>query len=292
LNQINNVIDGKIIAKEIENELRLAVSDLFQKTNIKPKLSVIVLGQEPASQFYVRMIEKSCKKVFFDFDKYQLAEDTLQDELVSLIKKLNNDRNVHGIIIQTPLPTQIDEIKIRECLHPDKDVDSFNPVNMGKLLMGNPSFLPCTPNAVFEILKRENIKISGKNVVIIGRSSVVGKPLSLILLLKDHDANATVTVCHSRTKDLSFFTKRADIIVAAAGRARLIKGNMVSNGTVVIDVGTNEVDGKLVGDVDYNEVSKIALRITPVPGGVGPVTNMMLMKNTLQAAKIQLGKRD
>jgi len=290
LNQEQKIIEGKAIAKEIENELITAGSDLFKQSKLKPKISVVVLGQEPASQFYVRMIEKTCRKVFFDFDKYQLTEDIKQNELISLIKKLNNDINTHGIIVQTPLPPQIDEIKIRECLHPDKDVDCFNPVNMGKLIMGNPTFLPCTPNAVFEILKRENIKINGKNVVIIGRSSVVGKPLALIFLLKKPDANATVTVCHSRTENLSFYTKSADVIVVAAGRARLIKSDMISDNAVIIDVGTNDIDGKLVGDVDFDEVSKIARRITPVPGGVGPVTNMLLMKNTLQAARIQLSK--
>ena len=290
MNQEQKIIEGKAIAKEIENELITAGSDLFKQSKLKPKISVVVLGQEPASQFYVRMIEKTCRKVFFDFDKYQLTEDIKQNELISLIKKLNNDINTHGIIVQTPLPPQIDEIKIRECLHPDKDVDCFNPVNMGKLIMGNPTFLPCTPNAVFEILKRENIKINGKNVVIIGRSSVVGKPLALIFLLKKPDANATVTVCHSRTENLSFYTKSADVIVVAAGRARLIKSDMISDNAVIIDVGTNDIDGKLVGDVDFDEVSKIARRITPVPGGVGPVTNMLLMKNTLQAARIQLSK--
>ncbi|MFA5563664.1 MAG: bifunctional 5,10-methylenetetrahydrofolate dehydrogenase/5,10-methenyltetrahydrofolate cyclohydrolase, partial [Candidatus Caldatribacteriota bacterium] len=203
----------------------------------------------------------------------------------NLIEQLNNDNKTHGIIIQTPLPRHISQNNIQKALSADKDVDCFNPINMGKLAIGNPSFLPCTPYAVFEILKREKIKVEGKHVVIVGRSSIVGKPLALILLLKNPDANATVTVCHSRSGNLANFTRKADIIVAAVGQAELIKADMLESYPVVIDVGTNEVDGKLVGDVSFEEVSKIASRITPVPGGVGPVTNMMLMKNTLQAAK-------
>ncbi len=240
--------------------------------------------------FYVRMIERSCQKVNFDFEKHDLSEQTTEEQLLDLLFQLNENGTVHGIIVQTPLPEHINEDKIREALSPAKDVDCFNPVNMGKLAMGNPDFLPCTPEAVFEILKRENIEVEGKHVVIVGRSSVVGKPLALIMLLKIPHANATVTVCHSRTKDLASYTRKGDIVVAAAGVARLVKGEMIKDGTIVIDVGTNEEEGKLVGDVDFDEVSRLASRITPVPGGVGPVTNMMLMKNTLQAAERQLAK--
>jgi methylenetetrahydrofolate dehydrogenase (NADP+) / methenyltetrahydrofolate cyclohydrolase len=285
MNHGKHNINGKAIAATIENELNAEVDQFFQKTDIRPKLSVVILGHDPASLFYVRMIEKSCQKVHFLFEKHSLAEETSEDELLNLIEELNNDQQVHGVIIQTPLPRQINQENIQKALYPEKDVDCFNPVNMGKLALGNPDFLPCTPNAVFEILKREKITVEGKHVVIVGRSSIVGKPLALILLLKHPNANATVTVCHSRTSNISFFTKQADIIVAAAGKAELIDGNMIKKNTVVIDVGTNEVDGKLVGDVNFDEVSKLASKITPVPGGVGPVTNMMLMKNTLQAAK-------
>ena len=283
------LIDGKAIAATIQNELQSGADQFFHKTNIKPKLSVVILGQDPASLFYVRMIERSCQKVHFQFEKHALSEETSEEILLGLLEKLNHDRQVHGIIIQTPLPNQINLEKVQEALHPDKDVDCFNPVNMGRLAMGNPTFFPCTPNAVFEILKRERIAVEGKNVVIVGRSSIVGKPLALILLLKNPHANATVTVCHSRTTNLSSYTRKADIIVAAAGIAGLIKGDMIENNPVVIDVGTNEVEGKLVGDVDFDEVSKLASRITPVPGGVGPVTNMMLMQNTLQAVKKTVG---
>jgi len=280
-----NFIDGKAIAATIKDELILDTEKFFQNTNIQPKLSVIILGQDPASLFYVRMIEKTCQKVNFQFEKHALSSEISEDELLELIEQQNNDIQVHGIIIQTPLPKHINQEKIQRALNPGKDVDCFNPVNMGNLAMGNPEFLPCTPNAVVEILKRENIDVEGKHVVIVGRSNIVGKPLALILLLKQPHANATVTVCHSRTTNISSFTRKADIVVAAAGRAGLIKKDMVANNTVVIDVGTNEVEGKLVGDVDFDEVSNVASKITPVPGGVGPVTNMMLMKNTLQAAK-------
>jgi methylenetetrahydrofolate dehydrogenase (NADP+)/methenyltetrahydrofolate cyclohydrolase len=290
MNREDNLIKGKIIADTIGEELKLESAQFFQKTNMKPRLSVVILGDDPAAMFYVRMIEKSCQKVNFDFEKHALSEQATEEQLLDLLHRLNEDGIVHGIIVQTPLPEHINEDKIREALSPAKDVDCFNPVNMGKLAMGNPDFLPCTPEAVFEILKRENIEVEGKHVVIVGRSSVVGKPLALILLLKMPHANATVTVCHSRTKDLASYTRKGDIVVAAAGAARLVKGEMIKDGTIVIDVGTNEEKGKLVGDVDFDEVSHLASRITPVPGGVGPVTNMMLMKNTLQAAERQLTK--
>lgn len=290
MNREDNLINGKIIADAIGEELKLESAQFFQKTNMKPRLSVVILGDDPAAMFYVRMIEKSCQKVNFDFEKHALSEQATEEQLLDLLHRLNEDGIVHGIIVQTPLPEHINEDKIREALSPAKDVDCFNPVNMGKLAMGNPDFLPCTPEAVFEILKRENIEVEGKHVVIVGRSSVVGKPLALILLLKMPHANATVTVCHSRTKDLASYTRKGDIVVAAAGAARLVKGEMIKDGTIVIDVGTNEEEGKLVGDVDFDEVSRLASRITPVPGGVGPVTNMMLMKNTLQAAERQLAK--
>jgi len=285
VNKGANIIDGKAIAATIKDELILDTEQFFQNTKIQPKLSVIILGQDPASLFYVRMIEKTCQKVNFQFEKHALTPEITEDELLELIEQQNTDNKVHGIIIQTPLPKHINKEKIQRALNPGKDVDCFNPVNMGNLAMGNPVFLPCTPNAVVEILKRENIEVEGKHVVIVGRSNIVGKPLALILLLKQPNANATVTVCHSKTTNISSFTRKADIIVAAAGRAGLIKGDMVGNNSVVIDVGTNEVEGKLVGDVDFDEVSKVVSKITPVPGGVGPVTNMMLMKNTLQAAK-------
>lgn len=288
MNTKTNIIDGKAIADTIAGELKSESARFLQKMRVKPHLSVVILGNDPAALFYVRMIERTCQKVDFEFTKHALPGETTEEGLLSLLKDLNEDEAIHGIIVQTPLPKQINEDHIREAVHPGKDVDCFNPVNMGKLAMGNPDFLPCTPNAVFEILKREKIAVEGKHVVIVGRSSVVGKPLALILLLKQPDANASVTVCHSRTKDLASLCRQGDVVVAAVGVARLVKGNMVKQGAVVIDVGTNEEGGKLVGDVDFEEVSPLASRITPVPGGVGPVTNMMLMKNTLQAAQKKL----
>jgi methylenetetrahydrofolate dehydrogenase (NADP+)/methenyltetrahydrofolate cyclohydrolase len=288
MNEENNIINGKVIADFIAAELKTESAQFFQRTNVKPKLAVVIVGDDPAATFYVRMIEKSCQKVDFDFEKIALPEQVNVEELLSQLHGLNEDKGVHGIIVQTPLPRQINEDKVREILSPKKDVDCFNPVNMGKLAMGNPDFLPCTPEAVFEILKREGIKVEGKHVVIVGRSSVVGKPLALILLLKRSHANATVTVCHSRTEDITSIIRNGDIVVAAAGVPRLITADMINKGTVVIDVGTNEEEGKLVGDVDFETVSQLASKITPVPGGVGPVTNMMLMKNTLRAALKQL----
>ncbi len=283
----NNIIDGRAIANDIAGELKIEAEKFYQLKRIKPKLSVIILGEDPASVFYVKMIEKSCQKVGFQFEKNNLKENTAQEDLLKLINLLNDNKDIHGVIVQTPLPKNINQKVIQESLNPDKDVDCFNPINMGKLALGNPDFLPCTPYAVFEILKREKIDLEGKHVVIIGRSSIVGKPLALILLLKDPNANATVTVCHSKTPDISFFTKKADIVIAAAGKAGLIRAGMLNNGTIIIDVGTNEVNGKLVGDVEFEEVAHISKKITPVPGGVGPVTNMMLMGNLLKAAKIQ-----
>ena len=285
MNHDDNIINGREIASAIANELNSEVDQFYHKTKIRPKLTVVLVGKDPASLFYVRMIEKSCQKVNFMFEKHTTEENISEEELLSLIERLNHDRQIHGIIIQTPLPGHIDPENIQKSLDPSKDVDCFSPVNMGKLAMGNPNFLPCTPKAVFEILKRENITVQGKHVVIVGRSSIVGKPLALILLLKNPRANATVTVCHSRTENLSSYTREADILVAAAGKAELINGNMVKKNAVIIDVGTNEVNGKLVGDVHFDEVRKLAARITPVPGGVGPVTNMMLIQNTLQAAQ-------
>ena len=285
MHQIDRIIDGKMIADQIANEVKSEGEQFFQKMEIKPNLSAIILGENPAATFYVRMIERTCKKVGFDFTKHALKEETTEDELLSLLQELNKNNSIHGVIVQTPLPKHINEDRVREAVASSKDVDCFNPINMGKLAMGNPDFLPCTPNAVFEILKREKIAVEGRHVVIVGRSSVVGKPLALILLLKHPHANASVTICHSRTSDLAALTRAGDILVAAVGIARLIKGSMVKEGAIVIDVGTNEEGGKLVGDVDFEEVSPVASKITPVPGGVGPVTNMMLMKNTLQAAR-------
>ena len=279
------IIDGRKIAKEISESLKAKVEDFIKKNRLTPKLAVVIVGEDPASLFYVKMISKSCERVSIDFDKHSLPEKTTEEELLKLIDDLNKDKEVSGIIIQVPLPKHINQKRIQEAVSPSKDVDCFNPINMGRLALGKPEFLPCTPYAVYELMKRENIVAEGKHTVIVGRSNIVGRPMALILLQKEQYANATLTVCHSRTNDLAHYTRQADILIAAVGRPEIIKKDMVKERAVIIDVGTNEVEGKLVGDVAYNEVLDKVSAITPVPGGVGPITNVMLMKNTLKAAE-------
>ena len=230
------------------------------------------------------MIARSCEKASIDFEKHSLSEKSSEEELLKFIDNLNENKKISGIIVQVPLPKHINQERIQEAVNPSKDVDCFNPVNMGRLALGKPEFLPCTPYAVYELMKRENIVAEGKHTVIVGRSNIVGKPMSLILLQKKQYANATLTVCHSRTNDLAHYTRQADILIAAVGSPEMIKRDMVKEGAVIIDVGTNEIDGKLVGDVAYEEVLNKVSVITPVPGGVGPITNVMLMQNTLKAA--------
>jgi methylenetetrahydrofolate dehydrogenase (NADP+)/methenyltetrahydrofolate cyclohydrolase len=282
---ITKIIDGRKIAKEITESLKTKVEDFIQKNRITPKLAVIIVGEDPASLFYVKMIGKTCEKVSINFKEYNLSEETSPEELLKLINNLNKDKEISGIIVQVPLPKHINQDQIQEAVNPSKDVDCFNPINMGRLALGKPEFLPCTPYAVYELMKRENIEVEGKHTVIVGRSNIVGRPMALILLQKKEHANATITVCHSLTKDLIYFTRQADILIAAVGKPEIIKRDMVKEGAIIIDVGTNEVGGKLVGDVAYDEVlGKVSL-ITPVPGGVGPITNVMLMQNTLKAAE-------
>ncbi|MBC8499093.1 MAG: bifunctional 5,10-methylenetetrahydrofolate dehydrogenase/5,10-methenyltetrahydrofolate cyclohydrolase [Candidatus Atribacteria bacterium] len=279
------IIDGRKIAKEISESLKVKVEDFIKKNKLTPKLAVIIVGEDPASLFYVKMIARSCEKVSIDFEKYNLPGKTSEKELLELIDNLNEDKKVSGIIVQVPLPEQINQERIQEAVNPSKDVDCFNPINMGRLALGKPEFLPCTPYAVYELIRRENIIVEGKHTVIVGRSNIVGRPMTLILLQKEQYANATLTVCHSRTNDLSHYTRQADILIAAVGKPEIIKRDMIKEGAVIIDVGTNEVEGKLVGDVAYEEVLDKASIITPVPGGVGPITNVMLMQNTLKAAE-------
>ena len=278
------VIDGRSIAKEMNEPLKAKVENFINQYKITPKLAVVIVGGDPASLFYVKMITKSCERASIDFEKHSLPSETTEEELLKLLDHLNQDKKVSGIIVQVPLPQQINQERIQEAVNPSKDVDCFNPINMGRLALGKPVFLPCTPYAVYELMKRENIVVEGKHTVIVGRSNIVGRPMALILLQKKQDANATLTICHSRTKDLSYFTRQADNLIAAVGKPEIIKGDMVKEGAVIIDVGTNEVEGKLVGDVAYQEVLDKVSVITPVPGGVGPITNVMLMQNTLKAA--------
>ncbi len=277
------LIDGKVISAAVKAEVAIEVAKL-KNQGITPGLAVIIVGEDPASKVYVANKEKACEAIGMASYKYALPENTTEAELLELINKLNNDAKVNGILCQLPLPRHLNEELIINSIVPEKDVDAFHPHNVGKIMIGNYDFLPCTPAGIMEMLKFENIDIEGKECVVIGRSNIVGKPMSMLLLHK----NGTVTVCHSRTKNLKEVCRRADILVAAVGRANFVTADMVKEGTVVIDVGINRLDnGKLCGDVNFAEVEPVASYITPVPGGVGPMTIATLMKNTLTAAKKQ-----
>ena len=277
-----NIIDGKLISAQIREEIAEKVINYNKKTGKLPGLAVVIVGENPASQVYVRNKKKACEQVGFNSWVYEMPENTTQEELNALIDKLNEDNAVHGILVQLPLPKHLDEEEIILRIKPDKDVDAFHPYNVGRITIGNPKFLPCTPAGIMELLHRSNIEISGKECVVIGRSNIVGKPMALLLLAE----NGTVTVCHSKTKDLKEVCRRADILVVAIGKADFVTADMVKEGTVVIDVGMNRnAEGKLTGDVDFKSVSEVASYITPVPGGVGPMTITMLLQNTLRAAE-------
>jgi methylenetetrahydrofolate dehydrogenase (NADP+)/methenyltetrahydrofolate cyclohydrolase len=274
------VIYGKQLAEELRQEMKEEVSELKQH-NIHPKLVVVIIGEDPASMSYVRGKQRASEKVGLDSDLIELPESTSEQELLDLIDRLNQDQTVHGILVQLPLPDHIMDQKVIEAITPEKDVDGFHPINVGRLLTGQETYYPCTPYGIMVMLKRANISLEGKHVVIVGRSNLVGKPVGQLLL----NENATVTHCHSRTKNLTAHTKQADILIVAAGKAGLISGEDISEGTVVIDVGVNRVDGKLTGDVDFESASEKASYITPVPKGVGPMTITMLLHNTIKAAK-------
>ncbi len=272
------LINGKEISVSIREEIKAEA----EKTSVRPGLAVILVGQDPASQVYVRNKNRACEEVGFYSEMYTLPEETKMDDLLGLIDQLNHSPQIHGILVQLPLPKHLDEEKVILAIDPSKDVDAFHPVNVGKIMIGNHSFLPCTPAGVMELLKRSGIDVCGKECVVIGRSNIVGKPQSMLLL---HE-NATVTICHSRTKDLKEVCSRADVLISAVGRAKFVTPDMVKEGAVVIDVGINrDENGKLCGDVDFDSVAPKTSFITPVPGGVGPMTITMLMKNTLTAAK-------
>ncbi len=288
------IIDGKAIAAEMQQEMKTEVKALKDKYGLIPGLAVVLVGDNPASRVYVNMKKKACARLDIYSEEHKLPPNTSEHDLLELINKLNANEKVHGILVQLPLPDHINESKILNAIDPSKDVDGFHPVNVGNLVIGKPSFLPCTPYGIQQLLLKSGIQIEGKHVVVVGRSNIVGKPVALILLQKTQDANATVTVCHSRSGDLSYYTKQADILIAAIGRAEMIKKSMIKQDAVVIDVGVNRVDDpssergyKLVGDVDFEEVKETASAITPVPGGVGPMTITMLMHNTIKAAKMQ-----
>lgn len=276
------IIDGKSISASVRQELAEETKAFIAKTGVTPGLAVVIVGEDPASQVYVRNKRRACAEVGFYSEGYELPADTTQEELEALIDKLNADENIHGILVQLPLPGHLDTDKILLRIDPKKDVDAFHPYNVGRIMIGNYTFLPCTPAGIMELLARSGISCDGKECVVVGRSNIVGKPMAMLLL----QANGTVTVCHSRTKHLAEITRRADILVAAIGKADFFTADMVKPGAVVIDVGMNRrADGKLTGDVDFASVEPVASAITPVPGGVGPMTITMLMKNTLNAAK-------
>ena len=290
------IISGKVIADEIRKEITDSVNEVKQKTNKVPGIAVVLVGENPASQVYVRMKEKACEQVGITSFEHKLPKETTQEELCNLIDKLNNQEDVNGILVQLPLPSQINEDVILNRINPEKDVDGFHPVNVGRLMTGQDTFFPCTPYGVQEMLIRSGHSPSGKNVVVVGRSNIVGKPVAMILVQKNDKANSTVTICHSRTKNLKEVTKSADILIAAIGQPEFIKADMVSEDAVVIDVGVNRVDDptsdkgyKLVGDVAFDEVKEKVKAITPVPGGVGPMTITMLLFNTLKAFKHKEG---
>ena len=286
-----HIIDGKKIAEQMKAEFRDEVAKLKEQ-GITPGLAVILVGGDPASQSYVTSKERDCEQVGIYSDDNRLPAETTQEELLALIEQKNNDPKIHGILVQLPLPKHLNESEVILAINPEKDVDGFHPINVGKMMIGEKAFLPCTPHGVVHLLTRSKVTIEGSNVVIVGRSNLVGKPLANMLIQKNPNANATVTVCHTRTKNLALHTKQADIVIAAAGRPNTITAEMIKDGAVIIDVGVNRIEDatkkkgyRLVGDVDYNAVKEKASLITPVPGGVGPMTRTMLLYNTIESAK-------
>jgi methylenetetrahydrofolate dehydrogenase (NADP+)/methenyltetrahydrofolate cyclohydrolase len=277
------IIDGTKIAQDIRRSVREETLAFTEKTGVVPGLAVVLAGDDPASKVYVGRKAKACAEAGFLSREYKLSADVGEAELLALIRDLNNDPQIHGILVQLPLPKHIATDKIIAAIDPSKDVDGFHPANVGRLVTGSPLFVPCTPRGIMELIARTGISLSGKDAVVIGRSNIVGKPMALLLLAQ----NATVTMCHSKTRDLPAAARRADVLIAAIGKPRMITADMVKEGAAVIDVGVNRLEnGKLAGDVAFDEVAPKTSAITPVPGGVGPMTIAMLMKNTLDAARL------
>jgi methylenetetrahydrofolate dehydrogenase (NADP+) / methenyltetrahydrofolate cyclohydrolase len=279
------LLDGNALARQIRSELTIEVADFIENNGVVPALAAVLVGEDPASQVYVRNKRRDCEEVGINSTLHRLPASTTQEELLNVIAKLNRDETIHGILVQLPLPRQIDTRAILEAVSPNKDVDAFHPENVGLVVQGHPRFLPCTPSAVQQILIRNDVPIAGQHVVVVGRSDIVGKPLAIMLGQRGAGADATVTLCHSRTPDLGSFTRQADILVAAIGKPKFITAEMIRPGATVIDVGINRTDAGLVGDVDFDAALPIASRITPVPGGIGPLTRVMLLVNTLTAAR-------
>ena len=289
------IIDGKQVAADMRAELKAEVAKLKEQ-GVVPGLGVILVGDDPASKSYVTAKERACEEMGIYSDDNRLSADTSQDQLMQKVKDMNNDPKINGILVQLPLPKHLNEAEVLLAIDPNKDVDGFHPMNVGKMVVGEEAFLPCTPHGVIQLLIRSGVKLEGANAVIVGRSNIVGKPLANMLIQKNPKGNATVTVCHTRTKDLTDKTRQADILIAAAGRPNTVTADMVKEGVVVIDVGVNRVDDatkkrgyRLVGDVDFEAVKEKASLITPVPGGVGPMTITMLLYNTVESAKRAAG---
>jgi methylenetetrahydrofolate dehydrogenase (NADP+) / methenyltetrahydrofolate cyclohydrolase len=283
------LIKGSEIAKQIKEELKKEVALLKEKYNIVPGLTTVLVGEDEASKVYVGAKEKACKELAMYSERNDIPADTSEADLLAIIDRLNKDSKINGILVQLPLPKHINSAKVLYAINPNKDVDGFHPVNVGKMIIGEPCFLPCTPHGILELLIRSGVETSGADVVVVGRSNIVGKPIANMMIQKRKGGNATVTICHTGTRDIASHTKRADILIVAAGKPKTITADMVKEGVVVIDVGVNRLPTGLVGDVDFDTVKEKAKAITPVPGGVGPMTITMLMYNTVQAAKIQAG---
>jgi len=289
------IISGRDIAGEIKEELKQEIAELKEKHNLVPGLATVLVGENPASQIYVGQKEKTSQALGIYSERHDLPADTSEAKLLALVDKLNKDPKINGILVQLPLPEHINSTKVLYLIDPRKDVDAFHPVNVGKLMIGEPDFLPCTPHGIYQLLIRSGVNIKGAEVVVVGASNIVGRPVAALLSLEKEGFGGTVTLCHILTKDISVHTKRADILIVAVGKPKLITADMVKKGVVVIDVGTNRIgktaEGKdiLVGDVDFEAVKEKAKAITPVPGGVGPMTIAMLMMNTVKAAKLAAG---
>jgi methylenetetrahydrofolate dehydrogenase (NADP+) / methenyltetrahydrofolate cyclohydrolase len=283
------ILDGKVLGDQIRAEVGQQVAEFVKAKGITPCLAAVLVGDDPASQVYVRNKQKACEKHGLVSQLHRLPASTSTDELLATIGGLNRDPAVHGILVQLPLPKLIDQTRVLDAVDPQKDVDAFHPDNVGRLVQGRPRFLPCTPHGIVQLLVRNKIPVAGTNVVVLGRSEIVGKPLAMMLMQKGPAGDATVTVCHSRTRNLAEVTRSADILIVAIGRPKFVTAGMVKRGAVVIDVGINRTDSGLVGDVDFEAVRAVAGQITPVPGGVGPLTITMLLHNTLLAARLQAG---
>ena len=282
------LIKGSDISKQIKEELKQKIAQFKEKHSLIPGLATVLVGEDEASKVYVGAKEKACKDLGIHSERIDLPADTKEEDLLALIEKLNKDPKIHGILVQLPLPKHINETKVLYAIDPNKDVDGFHPVNIGKMMLGEPTFLPCTPHGIIELLKRSGTETKGADAVIVGRSNIVGKPI-MNMLLQKKGGNATVTICHTGTKDIASHTKRADILIVAVGKPKAITADMVKDGVVVIDVGVNRLESGLVGDVDFDAVKEKAKAITPVPGGVGPMTITMLMVNTFESAKMHAG---